>query len=154
MNKDELDPDLQFYNSQLKLDKNQKYLIEDEFNRYYSTKTEYLSLIHYNARSLSKNFNKILCHLELLKHQFSFIGVSETWLHDNLTDFYNLDNYKIETVSRKCRQGGGVAIYIRDVFDYIIRNDLGIDDDNICQSLFLETELNKKGSYRHYLQAT
>ena len=44
----------------------------------------------------------------------------------------------IITCNRINRQGGGVALYNRNNIDFVELTDLGINDDNICQSLFIE----------------
>jgi hypothetical protein len=46
------------------------------------------------------------------------------------------------TCNRVNRQGGGIALYIRDNLNFKIIDTLGINDDNICQSLFVEIDLN------------
>lgn len=140
----DLDPDLQFFNTQQNLISNQNYLIADEFNDKYHKKTETFSLIHYNIRSLSKNFDKMSNHLDLLQHEFSIIGISETWLKNNDSDFYNLNKYTLITCNRESRQGGGVALYIKDDLTYKIRDDLGLNEDNICQSLFTEVNIDNR----------
>ena len=51
-------------------------------------------------------------------------------------------DYNIITCNRVNRQGGGIALYIRDNLNFKIIDTLGINDDNICQSLFVEIDLN------------
>ena len=74
----------------------------------------------------------------MLQFPFSIIGVSETWLTPTNIAQCELDNYKLITCNRINRQGGGVALYIRNNIDFVELTDLGINDDNICQSLFIE----------------
>ena len=65
---------------------------------------KYFSLLHINARSLSKNFESF----ELLLHSlhnfaFSVIGITETWLHSTSPEMFNIENY---TMIREDRRSG------------------------------------------------
>ena len=124
-NINDIDPDKQFFYA----DCESNYIIEDDFISKYSLTTNYFSLIHFNARSLPHNFDKITNYLDLLKFPFSIIGVTETWL-SNATDWlhYKHEHYKLITCNRDARQGGGVALYL---------------NDNICQPIFAEIKLGK-----------
>ena len=51
-----------------------------------------LYFIHFNARSLSKNFQKIKEYILEVIVQFGIIAISEIWMEFNL-DFFNIDNY-------------------------------------------------------------
>ena len=60
------------------------------------------SLLHWNARSLNKNFESLELLLSSLKDfPFSVIGISETWLRTNSPNLFNLDNYKLFRNDRK-----------------------------------------------------
>ena len=61
-----------------------KYIFADEFkdrNNHLKTKNESFSLLHVNARSLSHNFDELCSLLSSLDHQFTCIGISETWFN-------------------------------------------------------------------------
>ena len=137
-----LDSDEHFFNSCTS--NNNNYLLEDTFVSEHSNKFDQFSLIHFNARSLPHNFYKFTNYLNLLQFPFSIIGVSETWLTSTNIAQCELDNYKLITCNRINRQGGGVALYIRDNIDFVELTDLGINDDNICQSLFIEFSINNR----------
>ena len=49
-----------------------------------------LSILHLNARSLYGNFGKFKQLLGLLDHEFSVIGISETWLNDSTLNLVDL----------------------------------------------------------------
>ena len=72
-----IDPDSNFFNSSHLC----KCYTSSEFNIQFDSPSG-LSLIHFNARSLQKNFNDITNFLSLLKHSFSIIAISETWIFD------------------------------------------------------------------------
>ena len=48
--------------------------------------------MHHNIRSLPANLNEFNIFLEEIKHDFSIIGMSETWLKDNV-DLYGIYGY-------------------------------------------------------------
>ena len=131
-----------FFNSCIS--NNNNYLLEDTFVSEHSNKFDQFSLIHFNVRSLPHNFDKFTNYLNLLQFPFSIIGVSETWLTSTNIAQCELDNYKLITCNRINRQGGGVALYrpIRDNIDFVELTDLGINDDDICQPLFIEFLIN------------
>ena len=71
----ELDPDTNFFNN---FD-NCAYYTVDQFNN--SIKVENtISIIHFNSRSLNKNFQDIVDYLSEFKKPFSVIAMSETWI--------------------------------------------------------------------------
>jgi len=94
------------------------------------------SLFHWNARSLNKNFESFELLLSSLQHfPFSAIGITETWLHHNSPDLFNIDNYKLFRSDRKNGRGGGVALYMYKQLHVKIRTDIHIEG---CEDLFVE----------------
>ena len=89
-------------------------------------------LLHINSRSISKNFDSLETLLQsLVNFPFSVIGISETWLHENSPDIYNIPNYEMLHVNRKEGRGGGVALYVFNKLEFKIRKDIhvqGIED--------------------------
>ena len=66
------------------------YLLVNYFNLKYEYKyNNRFSLIHINARCLSKNFEEISNYLSLLNHELPVIGISETWLTNLTSDQFN-----------------------------------------------------------------
>ena len=90
------------------------------------------SLLHINSRSISKNFDSVEILLRsLINYSFSVIGISETWLHANSPDVYNIPEYDMLHADRKEGRGGGVALYIRKDLTYKLRKDIhihGVED--------------------------
>ena len=70
------------------------------------------SPIHFNARSLSKNFQKIKEYLDDLKLSFDIIAISETWAEPNTTEDILLKGYEYFHVARANRKGGGVSLNV------------------------------------------
>ena len=53
-----------------------------------------ISILHLNARSLFGNFETFLNQLlGLLDHEFSVIGIFETWLNDSNSDLADIRGY-------------------------------------------------------------
>ena len=46
------------------------------------------------ARSLLRNFDKFTQLLDSSQHEFSAIGISETWLNDINEDYVNIIGYR------------------------------------------------------------
>ena len=95
------------------------------------------SIIHLNARSLSKNFDNLETLLCTLNFPFSIIGISETWLHNNSPPVFNIPNYNMIRADRKGGRGGGVAYYIHESINFKQRNDVHIDG---TEDLFIEVK--------------
>ena len=131
----DIDPDSNFYcNNHQSSD----YLFCDQFQERFKRRhvKNTFSVFHLNARSFHKNFDSICDYLDLLSFRFSILGFTETWLHENSPSF-EIDCYKFLSNNRKNKAGGGVALYIHDSLEYILRNDLALDN-NTCESLFIE----------------
>ena len=111
---DEIDPDVNFYKPQF----NCKYVTETNL-KVYKEKVSGLSIIHFNARSLSKNFQNIMAYIESLDTTFHIIAISETWLNANSDlGLYKIQNYEMLTTSRLDERGGGVCLYIHNLLNY------------------------------------
>ena len=60
------------------------------------------SLVHFNSRSLSHNFDNINMYLSSISHTFKIIGLTETWLNSSSpTNMYSVNGYKILCNNRK-----------------------------------------------------
>ena len=98
----------------------QYYYSSKDFNTFLNTipftsdKHSTFPCIHFNCRSISRNFDSLKSFLSSIDFQSTAIGISETWLNDNsLLDLYMLDNYSFIANSRKSRRGGGVGLYLK-----------------------------------------
>ena len=85
---------------------------------------QFLSLCHVNIRSVRKNLGAFENYLNILKHEFTVIALTGTWLNDNDCDLYGLSGYKVIGRHRVNRTGGGVAVCIRDHVYFRERPDL------------------------------
>ncbi len=96
-----------------------------------------LSIHHLNIRSLTWNFDNLLNSLAIIKHQFSFIGVLETWLHQDehyaCLDWFNfVHNYRPNIIGR------GVGFYLANEFKFHLRHDVAFDNTACAESMFVE----------------
>jgi hypothetical protein len=145
----DIDPDKYFYNEVS--DIGSSYYMEDEFNQMISNKLvdDNFSLLHVNARSLAKNLDFLNIYLNTLNHKFSVIVVTETWASSTNESFLTIPGYHGIFKNRPTGIGGGVAIFIKDLFSYSERSELCISNNCNIESLFIEifstsTNLNKR----------
>ena len=87
------------------------------------------STFHLNIRSLSSNYEKFIHYLSSLKHHFSVIALSETWLTEDSRDHFKLPKYNSVHYVRENRSGGWVSQYISDDYEFKIRDDFTL----MCQ---------------------
>ena len=134
----EIDPDLQFYTETNHIQNLKKthsmpcFLIKKRRNAS-------ASFFHLNIKSLPKHHEEFCLLLESLRPRFSFVAVTETWLSDHTHELYGMPNYTMESRYRKCKKGGGVALYVNDNISYIVRKDLEHFDCEM-ESLFIEVD--------------
>lgn len=118
-----------------------KYYTPLEFNDTFKDNLDNISLLHINSRSLNRNFEYFENLLHSLNNfNFSVIGVSETWLHHDSPQLFNLPNYTLIRADREGRRGGGVAFYIADNLKFKVRYDIKFEQTEI---LFIEIDNDK-----------
>ena len=95
------------------------------------------SIIHFNCRSLNRNYFEIENLLCSLNFTFDIIGLSETWLKNDMLPNNIFNDYKYVGLGRSEKQGGGIGFGIKNNIEYKIRDDLNVFN-NICESCFIE----------------
>ena len=65
------------------------------------TNNKSLSIIHFNARSLKKNFHSIAIYLKNCGIKFDIIAISENWVKENDINYYNINNYQVTHLVRE-----------------------------------------------------
>ena len=144
----EVDPDIQFFqDTHYTKNINCDYYIEDTFKKLTNKQCKHqdenqntcLSLFHLNIKSLPKHSDELEMYLNSLDFQFSFIGLTETWLDSNKCDLYGLPGYVSEDKYRQNRRGGGVSIFIKETIKYKTRSDLDRFDEHF-ETLFIEID--------------
>ena len=102
-----------------------------------------LSLIHFNCRSIRKNFEGIKDYLNNVPVDFDVIALSETWETSNeCNDQYVLQGYNSFFVSRQTKIGGGVALFTKVNLQVkqIPDSCLSVDDVFDCVSIEIVNE--------------
>ena len=134
------DPDLNFYNVMNQYVAQCNYYLEPYFNEHIINKVpttkSLFSLCHVNIRSIKKNLSEFETYLQLLDHEFTVIGLTETWLNDSSCEIYGINGYK-SVEKHRSGMGGGVALFMRDNLTFTERNDLAHFDEDI-ESVYIE----------------
>jgi hypothetical protein len=104
-----------------------------------------ISIFNSNARSLIKHKSDYDILFDTLAHkkQFAFdiLTLSETWLNEDLETLAYFDNYKgIFKHKPQIKEGGGLAIYIRNGIEFKLRNDISFPDETraLYDCIFIE----------------
>ena len=107
-----------------------------------------LSLLHGNIRSAQKNLGSLEHFLSTLHHEFSIIGISESWLKDHDVDRYGIQGYEAVHRYRPTRSGGAKSIFVQDSIDYVQRSDISYQNKYI-ESVFIEIYKDQIGKDRN-----
>ena len=116
------------------------YYNERSFNESYQHSNTF-SLFHVNIRSIPRNLDKLKLHLDSLKHNFSIIAVSESWLTSINKDLYHLKGYTHKYEIREHRAGGGVSLFVNNDIRFEVRSDIKVNLDDV-NTLFIEISKN------------
>ena len=93
--------------------------------------------MHINTRSLQCNLNGVSNLLSNIALNFSFIGISETWLQTSDHNVH-LPGYNFIHEHRTESSGGGVGLYVDESFEFKPRPDLCFQNKKCAESLFVE----------------
>ena len=72
-----------------------------------------------------------------IKHNFSVIGFTETWLKDSNSACYGIDGYQHFSAVRKRCRGGGVSLFVKNNLSATPRDDLDCMTKEM-EALFIE----------------
>ena len=100
-----------------------------------------ISVLNINARSLIKCFNELSAILQDLPSLFDVITVEETWLSETLEPLVQLRGYTFFAKhKKKCKEGGGIGIYVKNEIDFVFRDDLECPKEfqDIFDYMFIE----------------
>lgn len=103
--------------------------------------------LHINIRSLASKFDKLKFVLDEFQEKqcdLDFVLICETFLNDTNHKLFEIDGYKMVDRHRTSSIRGGVAIYINNKYDFKIRNDLSIFEENVFESIFVELNTGSK----------
>lgn len=131
----DIDPDNHFYNI---INDTCKYYTDDQFKQIEMEGA--FSVIHFNSRSLYKNYNKIEKYLWQFS-KFSVVAVSETWLEQEKGYNVEMNGYELFTLDRKNKRAGGVAIYVDTGLRWFVVPSLSTNVDGIMECLTIEIDV-------------
>ena len=134
-----VDPNNNFFNT---VSTKCAYYTEDNFNKHFINNTG-LSIIHFNARSLSKNLSDIKGFLSGLNHSFDIIAISETWLDAENLQSINIEGYKVTHQLRVDKKGGGCAIFVKNCYKSNVVKNMSDSVNEVLESCTVELCVEK-----------
>ena len=96
---------------------------------------KYLSMVHFNCRSIKRNLDNFRSVLASISCPFSCIALSETWLTSS--ESIHIPGYTFIGNGRVSKRGGGVGCLIRNDVRYKQRKDLEVFNQCI-ETVFIE----------------
>ena len=132
-----LDPNPNFFTTNLELLSNCIYLTSSEFNKI-PFPPDAFSAFHINIQSLPKHFDNLSEYLLSLNMLFSVVAVSETWLRKSNSDLFNIPGYHFISNSREHKLDRGVGLYSQSDMNFKPRIDLQSSDNSFYESVFVE----------------
>ena len=77
-----------------------------------------VTIAHLNIRSLKNRDHYILGQGLAIKHKLDIFTVSETWLHNSVSDLkVQSPGYSLFRLDRSGRKGGGVCAFVNSIFN-------------------------------------
>ena len=109
----------------------------------HESKPSGLAITHLNARSLCNKFHKFKDIV--LQHDYSLIGVSETWFPPDVPDdTFSLPGYNIIRKDR-ATVGGGVALYVKSFLKFeILKFCSDETSDSSIEYLLIKLKINSQ----------
>ena len=99
---------------------------------------ETFSIFHANIRSASpQKINQLVAYLNILDHEFTVIGLTETWFDTGKAATCTLNGYHSEHSHRVGKTGGGASLFLKPGISYKTRKDLCMVEDYI-ETVFVE----------------
>ena len=126
------------------VDKNDEAFGPDDLNKLVEAKKlnkKTFSLMHLNIRSVPKHFDDFLVYLKTIKLVPSVIGLSETWLTEQNSDLYSIDDYNFVSKNRTNKRGGGVGLFVRSSLDHTMMKDHSVFIEGVMETVFVKIKL-------------
>ena len=116
-----------------------KYILPNDYNDMIDNvckeNNNILSVVHFNCRSIKKNFDNFCSVIASISCPFSCIAMSETWLSDS--ESIQVPGYNFFGKGRANKRGGGVGCLVKDGIKCRQRTDLDIFNPHI-ETVFIE----------------
>ena len=109
-----------------------------------------LSMLHLNVRSIATNLHQLRNYLTLLNHNFSFVGLTETWFNESTVNRYKLEGYSQVNNYRPTKKGGGVTLCIHGSIRFKERQEWKVLNQNI-ETVFAEIDREFFGTPKNIL---
>lgn len=139
INCEELDPDNYFCDLCLR---DSDYITCDEYvSAISSLPRQGLSLMHVNCGRLDSHFAQLTYTIQFLQLKSAVVALTETWTTTNTETNYPIPGYNSIIKSRTDRAGGGIALYVTDDLKFKRRDDMCFDIPGICESIFIEIDV-------------
>ena len=107
------------------------------------TKARGMKFIHQNIRSLLGKIDELRLFVSELSSEIHLLTLSETWVHENVTDAeLDIVGYQLFRRDRGAK-GGGLAVYVRNDVSVVRRTDL---ENASVEGLWLELLIPKSRS--------
>ena len=137
----DIDPDNNFYNH---VTVDSLYYTEQQLEANNKEVGQGFSIIHFNARSMSANFEEIRSYLQEFSWKFDIIALSETWQKNDVNTDFKIIGYDDYGRARKERTGGGVLLYVHAEFNHRIVEELSYCKENVLECITVEVSITSK----------
>ena len=122
--------------------------LKEHFGRDGYTLNKSYSVLALNCRSLTAHwdeFKHLISETSNNDFQFDIIGLSEIFKIQNNFDLCGYHNFIYKNRPDNDDNRGGVGLFIKNNYNYIIREDLSVFIPHVIETLFVEiTNLNEK----------
>lgn len=134
-----IDPDCNIQN----MKNNCAYYTNTSFNTTFVFDNK-ISLLHFNSRSLYRNFENIKDYLSQFSSPFNVIAVSETWLNEKRGFDFKMNGYEMFYKNRQKKTGGGAALYIDKNLSCKILEDMTLAVEDLFECITVEIVLQAR----------
>lgn len=112
-----------------------------------------ISIVYFNAGSMYRNFEHITDDLKKFRNTFTAITITETWITMERGTDSDMDGYEFKYINRKNKRSRGVALYIRNTFQFDVTENMTTTNDDVMECLTVEIYCGKK-HYQLCVQTT
>lgn len=102
----------------------------------------YLSCLHFNIRSLIKNFIKLQEVIHSCTFPLDIIVLTEAGITNRIVNLYTMPGYNMYSQLRESRKGGGIIIYVRNHLKFTTIQHKTYTFENLTGSIKLSTGQN------------
>ena len=109
---------------------------------------EKFNVFYTNAQSIRNKKYELICYINA--EAPDLICITESWINENILrdtkEEYEIENYNMYMYQRRDRIGGGILIYVRDLYD---ANEIHNIKENInIESIWLDIQITRNEKLR------